>query len=190
MEKDAKSIWFEFFASEKEKLVRYARSRIRPFGDMDAEDIVGDVMMRLVSRPNSSGPIENIAAYAYRAVRNRITDYQKSRSNTVSLDDCLREDGELPLLGALSAPAEDPYGRDERRERLLQLSEAIGRLEPRQRAVLIATELKGKTFRELAETWHEPIGTLLSRKSRAMHNLRRILSDPNEQITNDHKKGD
>jgi DNA-directed RNA polymerase specialized sigma24 family protein len=42
---------------------------------------------------------------------------------------------------------------------------------------LIATELKGKSFRDLSEEWGEPIGTLLSRKSRAVKTLKKLLED-------------
>ena len=48
---------------------------------------------------------------------------------------------------------------------------------PDHRAVLIATELKGKSFRELSEEWDEPMGTLLSRKSRAVKTLRKLLEE-------------
>jgi DNA-directed RNA polymerase specialized sigma24 family protein len=41
----------------------------------------------------------------------------------------------------------------------------------------LATEIDGFTFRDLAEEWNEPIGTLLSRKSRAAAKLRQLLSD-------------
>ena len=58
-----------------------------------------------------------------------------------------------------------------------RLGQAIGRLEPRQRAVFIATELNGMSFRVLSEQWHEPLGTLLSRKSRAVKALRGMLKD-------------
>jgi len=78
----------------------------------------------------------------------------------------------------LAAENEEPFAQEERVERMHRLTDAIGKLEPRQRAVLIATELKGKSFRELAEEWNEPIGTLLSRKSRAVKALRQMLEEP------------
>ena len=77
----------------------------------------------------------------------------------------------------LSNPAEDDITPEEQAQRLQKLTEAIGKLEPKQRAILVATELKGKTFRELSEAWDEPIGTLLSRKSRAVKALRQMLTE-------------
>jgi DNA-directed RNA polymerase specialized sigma24 family protein len=39
----------------------------------------------------------------------------------------------------------------------------------------VATELEGASYRELAEEWDEPIGTLLARKHRALRTLRKTL---------------
>jgi len=178
MEQSENSRWYAFFTRDGEKLIRFVKSRVRRISEMDAEDIVADVMLGLVSRLETNGPVENLAAYAYRSIRNRIADYERSRARITSLDGMADEDGELPLLSLLAAESDEPFGAQERAERLHRLTDAIGRLEPRQRAVLIATELRGKSFRELSEVWGEPIGTLLSRKSRAVKTLRRLLEEP------------
>ena len=172
------SKWYAFFTRDGEKLIRFARSRARAISQMDAEDIVADVMLSLVSRLEpGNGPVENIAAYAYRSVRNKIADYERKRARETSLDGMADEDGELPLLSLIAADNEEPFAQEERAERMHRLTDAIGKLEPRQRAVLIATELKGKSFRDLAEEWNEPIGTLLSRKSRAVKALQMMLKE-------------
>ncbi len=174
MDRNEKSRWYAFFTSDGEKLVRFVKSRVRQIGHMDAEDIVADVMLNVVSRLDTAGPVENITAYVYRSIRNKIADYERSRARVVHLEDLADENGELPLLSMLSTSDLHPM---ERQEDLQRLTDAIDRLEPRQRAVLIATELRGKTFRELAEEWDEPIGTLLSRKSRAVKTLKHMLKN-------------
>ncbi|PKM39690.1 MAG: RNA polymerase subunit sigma-24 [Firmicutes bacterium HGW-Firmicutes-9] len=178
MDQSENSKWYAFFTRDGEKLVHFARNHARRISEMDAEDIVADVMLQLVSRLETNGPVENIAAYAYRAVRNKIADYERKRAKETSLDGMADADGELPLLSMLAAENEEPFAQEERVERMHRLTDAIGKLEPRQRAILIATELKGKSFRELAEEWNEPIGTLLSRKSRAVKALRQMLEEP------------
>ena len=177
MEQGENSKWYAFFTREGEKLVRFAKSQTRRISEMDAEDIVADVMLHLVSRLETNGPVENLAAYAYRAVRNKIADYERKHGKETSLDGMADEDGELPLLSMLAAENEEPFAKEERAERVHRLTDAIGKLEPRQRAILIATELKGKSFRDLSEEWGEPIGTLLSRKSRAVKTLKKLLED-------------
>ena len=177
MEQTESSRWYAFFTRDGEKLVRFVKSRAHRISEMDAEDIVADVMLNLVSRLETKGPVENIAAYVYRSVRNKITDYERSHAKETSLDGMADEDGELPLLSLIAADNEEPFAQEERAERMHRLTDAIGKLEPRQRAVLVATELRGKSFRELSEEWGEPIGTLLSRKSRAVKTLRTILEE-------------
>lgn len=179
MDRVEKSRWYAFFTSDGEKLVRFVKSRVRQIGQMDAEDIVADVMLSVVCRLDTAGPVENIAAYVYRSIRNKIADYERNRARVVHLEDLADENGELPLLSMLSTSDLHPM---ERQEDLLRLTDAIDRLEPRQRAVLIATELRGKSFRELSKEWDEPIGTLLSRKSRAVKTLKRILEDKSTEL--------
>jgi RNA polymerase sigma factor (sigma-70 family) len=174
---DQNSIWYAFFTLDGQKLVRFVKSRVRRISDMDAEDIVADVMLSFVSKLETRGPVENIAAYAYRSIKNRIADYERKRGRFTSLDGMADEDGELPLLSMLAADSDEPFQAQERAERVHRLTDAIGKLEPRQRAVLVATELRGKSFRELSEAWDEPVGTLLSRKSRAIKALRRLLEE-------------
>ncbi len=177
MEQGENSKWYAFFNREGEKLVRFAKNQTRRISEMDAEDIVADVMLHLVSHLETNGPVENLAAYAYRAVRNKIVDYERTRARETSLDGMADADGELPLLNLLAAENEEPFAQEERAERMHRLTDAIGKLEPRQRAILIATELRSKSFRDLAEEWGEPIGTLLSRKSRAVKTLKKLLED-------------
>ena len=76
-------------------------------------------------------------------------------------------------IADLRYEAEETLGREEAEE---ALAEAIEELPPAQRDVLVATELEGRSFKELAEQWQTPIGTLLARKSRAMHALRESLT--------------
>jgi RNA polymerase sigma-70 factor (ECF subfamily) len=177
MKKDERSRLFEFFATESDRLLRYVHARVRRIDDMDAEDIVREVMLNLAGRADRSGPVENIAAYAYRSVRNRIADYQAEKAKTVSLDGYADEDEAFSLREMLADEAQDVAARVERRELLRALAAGMDTLDGKQRAVLIATELHGRSFRELSEAWHVPVGTLLSRKSRAVKALRENLRD-------------
>ena len=175
MKKDERSQLFQFFESEGDRLLRYVHLRVQRISDMDAEDIVREVMLKLVGRADQGGPVENIAAYAYRSVRNRIADYQRENARTVSLDGFASEEESFSLQDLLKDDAQDIPTRVERKELLRALSACMDRLDAKQRAVLVATEMHGKTFQELSKAWHEPIGTLLSRKSRAVKVLRIMM---------------
>ena len=177
MDSNQKSKLFEFFTAESRSLKRYVTGKLHHFSEADAEDIIGDVMLKLFTRTPPSGPLDNPAGYVYRALNNKIIDYQRTQHRTISLENCLDEDGELNLMTLLSDGAPGPEQEAERREFMRRFRSAVDTLEPKQRAVFIATEMDGKSFKELSERWDEPIGTLLSRKSRAVKTLRNLLND-------------
>ena len=54
---------------------------------------------------------------------------------------------------------------------------AIDELSDDQKAIIIETEFQGRTFQDLSLEWDIPIGTLLSRKSRAMARIKSSLQD-------------
>jgi len=177
MKNEEQSRLFTFFEAEGDRLLRYVHARARRISDMDAEDIVRDVMLSLIGRSDTGGPVENIAAYTYRSVRNRIADYQKERSKTVSLDGFSDEDEAFSLREMLADETQNTQTKVERKELMKVLSACMDKLDAKQRAVLIATEMHGRSFRELSRAWNEPVGTLLSRKSRAAKALREMLKD-------------
>lgn len=175
MERDEKSRLLDFFAAESKKLISYVHRKVQSINDMDAEDIVGDVMISIVNRVGRSGRVDNLGAYVYRSLHNKIVDYYRNKSRTISLQDYTDTDGEIQLMDFLSVSLSSVSDELERKEFMHRLALAISALEPRQRAVFIATEMQGKSFRELSEQWNEPMGTLLSRKCRAVKALQEIL---------------
>jgi RNA polymerase sigma factor (sigma-70 family) len=179
MNKDEKEKLFSFFENESKKLNNYVRRKIQSINDMDAEDIVADVMLNLFKKSDILVHVENLAAYVYRSLYYKIIDYQRSnnRTRTISLQSSLDENGEDLLIELLTDNAASVSNEAERKEFFTILSQAVSSLDTKQRAVFIATELEGKSYKELSLQWNEPIGTLLSRKSRAMKALQILLKD-------------
>ena len=177
VEESEKSRIARFFAGEGKKLLRYVRGKLWRIDEMDAEDIVADVMLHVLQKAGITSRVESLPAYVYRALRNRVVDFQRSQRSTISLNNCVDENGEIALIDLLADESSDVTGQVERREFFRKLGQAIDRLEAKQRAVFLATEFGGKSFRSLSMEWGEPIGTLLSRKSRAVKALREALKD-------------
>ena len=165
-----------FFTRQYRKLVRSFRTRYADLSEMDVEDIVSDLMTDLFSRADIEEQVENIGAYIYRSVQNKVIDYLRRRKKTVSLDAVVPDDdGErMKTVAEPSYDMREEVDAWEIRERLIK---ALDTLEPNQRAVWIATELDGYTFRELTAEWGLPLGTLLARKHRAAAALQRELQD-------------
>lgn len=164
-----------FVHRERARLLGFVRRRLYRVSQMDAEDIVSDVVLGLMRRADVFGEIESLGAYVYRALEHRMIDLDRrgrARAGTESLDEEEASEAAWEDHGAISP--ERQAMRGELREQLLL---ALGRLTPAERAVWIATEVEGASFRELAEAWGEPLGTLLSRKHRAGAKLRNLLKE-------------
>jgi RNA polymerase sigma factor (sigma-70 family) len=158
-----------FIAGEWNRLVGYVRSRIDDAADRDAEDVVQDVIERLFERADLTEPIADLSGYVFRSLRNRVIDlYRRKRAPAEELS------GEI---ADLRFEAEQAMGREQAEE---ALAEAMEELPVAQRNVLVATELEGRSFKELAEEWQTPIGTLLARKHRAVQALRESLTGGDE----------
>ncbi len=154
----------QFFQKEYFRLVRYVRHLIDDAADRDAEDIVQDVMLSIFDKADVTIPIENLAAYVYRSLRNKVIDIFRKREEVLTLSEVIHDSGS------------DPEREVEKKELLDIVFRAIDTLPDEQRAVLIATEFEGWSFRELSERWEIPIGTLLARKSRALLYIRKKLT--------------
>jgi len=155
----------EFFQTEYQRLVRYVRLLIEDTAERDAEDVVQDVMLSFFDRADFTIPIENLTAYIYQSLRNRVVDLlRKRKKRTISLSDVIRD------------TRYDTVREIERREIRRRVYQALDSLSEEQRAVIIATEFDDRPFRELSEEWGIPIGTLLARKSRALHKIREKLT--------------
>jgi RNA polymerase sigma factor (sigma-70 family) len=167
--------WTEFFASERNRLIGYVRGLIDDAADRDGEDILQDVIATILDKPDVTEPIQNIAAYVYQALRNRVIDYMRRRKKNESID-AEPSDGDGWALAEILADLRYDAAREsERKEINRDLNNAIGKLDEYDRDIFIATEFQGLTFQELSDLWEVPIGTLLSRKSRAVKKLQKEL---------------
>lgn len=166
----------EVLTHERERFLRFVRRKLDELPTLDAEDILSDVAYSLLRREDVVEQAENLTAYIYRSLSNRIVDQHRREVPTLSIDGKAEAEDE-------GAPLEIPDQRPrpdrqlEQHELKVRLHAALGKLPPRERAVWIATEIDGRAFRELAEEWGEPMGTLLSLKSRAGSHLRALLAE-------------
>ena len=157
-------------------------SRDRDLDLATAQDLVGDLLLRLINRVVPVAQIRNLSAYIFRSLNNLLIDQKRQSKRSVPLESPILSDGEsLSLLNLLTSEDSPPheYEQTEVRKRLF---EAIESLKPDQRAVVVANMLMGRTFEELSSEWQTPIGTLLARKHRAIKVLREKLSDLNPNI--------
>lgn len=173
----------ELFRRDKNKLIGYIRERVR--SREEAEDILQDVFTNVLSASQHvTTPIENVAAWVFTAVRNRIIDfYRKKRpqsfTDTIYSDD----DGDIAsfenFLSDVSLSPERNLTSHTIREALMQ---ALEELPKEQKYAFVKNEFEGVSFREMAEETGENINTLLARKRYAVLYLRKRLKELYEHI--------
>ena len=161
------------FSSEYGRLVEYAGRWLKDCSFYDAEDAVQDVLIALIDRADVTLPVKNLTAYVYRSLYNRVMDMLRNRDNTVLLsEEVYGGDSTATLADVLRDLNPDICAVLEQKELSEAMYRAIDTLSDDEKAVIIETELEGSSFQELAEEWGLPIGTLLSRKSRALRKIK------------------
>jgi len=163
-----------FFRNEYQKLVNFIRKNLDDrYYEASPEDIIQDVALGLIEKLDLDTQIGNLTGYIYRSVKNKIIDFQKKKQRTVSIENFTDRKNENYLLNTVTDEtiAENDYSNIE--PEILQ--QAISQLRPDEQAVVLATGFENQTYEELSEVWEVPVGTLLSRKHRALSKLHKIL---------------
>jgi RNA polymerase sigma factor (sigma-70 family) len=165
------------------RLRNFIRKRVADQGD--AEDILQDVFYELIEAYRLMKPIEQVGAWLFRVARNRITDrFRKQRTEAVQERSAGGENGDAArLVDLLPSPEAGPEAVFARSVLIEELEDALGELPEEQRAVFIAHELEGRSFKELAAESGVSVNTLLSRKRYAVLHLRRRLQAIYDEFT-------
>jgi RNA polymerase sigma factor (sigma-70 family) len=169
----------EVVAREGGRLRSFIRRRVA-----DAEDVLQDVLFELVRANRMLVPIEFVTGWLFTVARNRITDmFRKQKPETWAAAGGVDEMGEPRLIEEiLPSPEDGPLALAMRRALLDELDRAIGALPEDQRAVFVAHEIDGLSFKEIAEETGVNVNTLLSRKRLAVKVLRRRLRKVHEEF--------
>lgn len=140
-------------------LRRYARSLVR--NSNDADDLVQDALVKAYERQGSFKSAGNLRHWLLSILHNTHIDHYRSASARQ------RRDGAVSADASLSYPAPQ-----EQSAYLTQVKDAFRRLPDEQREALHLVAIEDLSYQEAAETLGIPIGTLMSRVSRARSALR------------------
>jgi RNA polymerase sigma factor (sigma-70 family) len=162
----------EAIEREKPRLRSFIGKRVAD--QSDAEDILQEVFYELVEAYRMMRPLEQVTAWLFRVARNRITDLFRSKKREASSEPAVNmEDGEeLHWEDLLPSPEAGPEAAYTRSVLLEEMDAALDELPEEQRAVFVAHEFLGYSFKELAEQTGVGVNTLLSRKRYAVLHLR------------------
>jgi RNA polymerase sigma factor (sigma-70 family) len=167
-------------AAQGPRLRAFVRRQVADLAEV--EDIVQDTFAQLVASYRLTEPIVHVAAWLRRVARNRIIDRFRRRAHeSLSIDELALES--TAVLDAWAAPAaSDPEASYVREVLAEELAAALAELPVEQRAVFIAHELEGRSFKALATESGVGLNTLLSRKHAAVRHLRQRLSDIHSEL--------
>ncbi|MGQ0566306.1 MAG: RNA polymerase sigma factor [Gemmobacter sp.] len=142
------------------KLRRFARSLV---GNVqDADDLVQAACERALRNPDQFRAGTRMDSWMYRIVQNLwLDDKRRARTRGTAIDP---EDAYLSDEGKGASLPED-------RMMLAQVRAAMATLPQGQREVLALVAVEGLSYRETAEVLDVPVGTVMSRLSRAREAL-------------------
>jgi RNA polymerase sigma-70 factor (ECF subfamily) len=136
----------------------------------EAEDLVQETFVKAMKGFPSFSPGTNFRAWIYRILRNTFLTSRTGLKASISLDD---EENPIP----------EPVASDDPEFLLLakadqeQIHQALARLQVQQREIILLCDVEEMTYKEIAELMGVPIGTVMSRLSRARRAMRQLLCE-------------
>src|SRR5215207_94390 len=140
---------------------RYARALTRD--ETQAEDLVHDALVRAYERRSTFRPGASLRSWLLSILHNVFIDTRRRRDAEV------RREAEAAQLAETSFP-----GEQESSVYLQQIGRAFFALPDEQRAALHLVAIEGLAYQEAANALGIPLGTLMSRLSRARAALRAL----------------
>jgi RNA polymerase sigma-70 factor (ECF subfamily) len=146
-------------------LKRYARSLVR--NNADAEDLVQDTLLRAYERRATFRKGANLRTWLFTILHNTHVDTKRSSVSRIRRDDAVAAERGYQYPAA-----------QEHAVHLRQVRDAFMQLPAEQREALHLIAVEDLSYQQAAETLGVPLGTLMSRVSRARAALRSFEDIP------------
>lgn len=147
------------------RLYNFVRSMVR--NDEISEDITQESFVKAFFSLKKLQNPASFKSWLFRIANNNTLDYlRKKRIQTVDVDEHVREsyvDTASPEKGAISS------------SRSKHIRDALDKLKPDQRNILVMCDLQGFSYQEIAEALDIPFGTVQSRIFYARKKLKEFL---------------
>ncbi|GHC59440.1 DNA-directed RNA polymerase sigma-70 factor [Gemmobacter tilapiae] len=131
-----------------------------------ADDLVQITVERAFAARNHYDPATPLAAWTFRILRNAWIDMTRKTRN---------HGAQIPIDDMADGPSVDGRQVTEARLMLGSVEAAMAELPDQQREVMVLVCIEDMTYAEVAEILETPIGTVMSRLSRARINLAKML---------------
>ena len=134
----------------------------------EAEDLVQETYVKALKGFGSFTPGTNFRAWMYRILRNTFLTSRTGLKATVSLDD---EENPVTEPAADDDPESLLFARADQEE----IRRALEQLPLAHREIILLCDVEEMSYKEIAELAGIPIGTVMSRLSRARTSMRSLL---------------
>ncbi len=131
----------------------------------DADDLVQESLTRVLAKIEEGAEVRNLRTYLFSTLHNLRMD-QLSRKRITGIQVPLED-----VAAKLSAPANQQAGLMGQ-----DMAMALNKLPEQQREVLLLIGLEGAGYQQAADILDIPLGTVMSRLSRARGSLRRLMA--------------
>ena len=139
----------------------------------DAQDVVQEAFLHAYQSLDSFKGDSLFFTWLYRIAVNAAISLKRKRRLVLSID--ASRNGEAGAEPLDPSEASQPGHALEQAEQERRVRQALARLSPEHRAVLIMKDIEGQKYEVMADVLEVPIGTIRSRLHRARLELREIL---------------
>jgi len=167
MNEDRTGVIEEIVSRHRSRMAR--RAAAITGSEADAEDVVQETLLTIISGPHVLSGVERIGGWLLTSAKRRSMDAiraasrRRKREASVGLEDLFEHT--------------DPHELMEQEEFAQAVARAVKALPRANREAFVANALEMKTFKEISEESGVPIGTLMSRKKRAVDEIRARLAE-------------
>lgn len=135
-----------------------------------ADDLVHEALAKALKNSGQLRDHKMVKAWLFRILTNCWRDHFRRRRETIDIDDVVLADPHTPEF------------RHDQEQVVSQVRGAISSLPLGQRQVITLVDLEGSSYIEVAEILEIPIGTVMSRLSRARQALKTILLEADSSL--------
>jgi RNA polymerase sigma-70 factor, ECF subfamily len=161
----------EWVKAYSKPLFAYAATRMS--SSADAEDVVQETFLKAYRSLDRFQPGSDAKSWLFQILINTIRDhFRRSTNRTVTLPVEDVDETEIEMSALMPGPEEIA----EQKELTAILGEALTRMPEQLAAPLMLREIGDRSYKEIASTLEIPIGTVMSRLSRARRVLATIIA--------------
>lgn len=145
----------------------------------DAQDVVQEAFLNAYQSLEGFKGDSQFFTWLYRIAVNTAISHKRKHRAMARME--TQKNGEPALEPPDLSAASRPEHALEQAEQQMRVRQALARLSPEHRAVLIMKDMEGQKYEEMAEILQVPIGTIRSRLHRARLELRELLEKSEQE---------